>query len=138
MTLWVKAAVKWSRSPPLLSHTPFLRVCLYRMTPDPSPWHMCEMAPSISDASAGARTSDAHKQTQRDEQEGRVSPPGSSWPTTPTLTGFTHARKMMNCPRRAVFPYSTPAQQRTTAATNTGVCVHAFEYTHKVVSEAHF
>lgn len=86
----------------------------------------------------GARTSDAHKQTQRDEEKRRVSPPGSSWPATPTLTSFTRAKKMMNCPCRAVFVCTTPAQQRTTAATSTGVCVHAFEYTHKVVSEAHF
>lgn len=62
------------------------------MTPDLSPWHVCEIAPSISDASAGFRTSVTHKQTQREEQKRRVSPPGSSWPPTTTANRL-HPRK---------------------------------------------
>lgn len=119
---------------PMPSYAQFLRVCLYMMTPDLSPWHMSEIAPlhlwCISQAPDLRHT---HTNTLRDwEEQGKT-----TWLLLVTHTN-THKGKMMNCTCPSVFIYPRAAKDYRRHQHGRVCARHAFEYTHKVVSQAGF
>lgn len=107
--LRVRVLVKWSHGPRCSLTLNFSGyVCI---------WWPLTLAPgtclrsllSISDASAGARTSHTYKHTQCDGAKRRISQPYFSWIYTPTLIGFTQTMKMINYAFPTVFIYPLPA-----------------------------
>lgn len=96
MKLWARVVVKWSHSPDAFLHSISECVCICR--PLTSACGIClRSLLSISDASGPGPQTHTQIQTQAESMRSRASHPGSSWLHTPTLTGFTHTRKMINC-----------------------------------------
>lgn len=135
MMLWVRVVVKWSHSPRCSLTLNFWGcVCIWRPLTS-APGTCLRSLLSISDASARARTSDTHKHTLGDWEMERK----STWLllVVHTNTNGPHPHNEDDKLYVSHCVYIPPCSKRLLKSP-TRACVHAFEYTHKVVSDAHF